>query len=80
MPYMTPEGILTGFRAYNQVIAEVGAAKGAPVIDGEDEIPGDTVHFQDSVHFTDEGCRAMARRICSRLVQNPDVARVFGPP
>jgi hypothetical protein len=79
MPYMTPEGILTGFRAYNQVIADVGAAEGALVIGGEEEIPGDQEHFQDSVHFTDVGCRAMARRICARLVQDERVARTFEP-
>jgi len=68
MPYMTVEGLLELFSAYNGVLREVAATTGALLIGGEEEIPGDGTHFTDSVHFTDEGSRRMADRIVEPLV------------
>lgn len=90
MPYMTVEGLLEGFDEYNRVIREVASRRGAILVDGEDEIPGDTVHFADSVHFTEAGCRRMAARVsraigsasafeelASRLAVTADVRKGF---
>jgi lysophospholipase L1-like esterase len=71
MPYMDVEGLLAGYEEYNRVIRAVAKKTGALLIDGELTIPGDDRHFYDSVHFTDEGSRAMARRIGAALAAEP---------
>lgn len=71
MPYMTVDGVLAGFEALNAVIREVAAAEGCVLVDGEHGIPGDAEHFADSVHFTDEGCRAQAERVLEALDAAP---------
>lgn len=78
MPYMSIEGLLAGFEAYNRVIREVAATTGAVLVEGEDLIPGDDEHFADSVHLTDEGCALQARRVLEVLTRSPDVARALG--
>ena len=71
MPYMSIEGLLDGFAAYNQAIREVAAETGALLIEGEQAIPGDALHFTDSVHFTDRGSAALARAVTDALVGSP---------
>jgi len=67
MPYMTVEGLLDGFDAYNRAIRRAAERSGAVVIEGEETIPGDDRHFNDSVHFTDAGSHLMANRIVDAL-------------
>ncbi len=67
MPYMSVEGLLDGFDEYNRVIREIAMRRGTVLVGGEDEIPGDSVHFADSVHFTEAGSRRMASRVASVL-------------
>jgi lysophospholipase L1-like esterase len=74
MPFMTPAGLLDAYERYNQVIREVARDTGALLIEGEHDIPGDARHFTDSVHFTDDGARAMASRVSAALTRSPDVA------
>lgn len=71
MPYMTLDGLLDSFDAYNRVIVEVAARHHAVLVDGHDSIPGDREHFNDSVHFTDAGSRAMADRVTRALAASP---------
>lgn len=66
MPYMTPESLITGFDRYNRVIRDLDDVLMADIAE---EIPGDAVHFVDSVHFTDEGAQAMADAVLSTLVE-----------
>lgn len=73
MPFMTIDGLLAGYARYNQVIREAARAEGATLIGGEDTIPGDPDHFVDSVHFSDAGSRAMARRVADGLAADPAV-------
>lgn len=68
MPYMSIEGLLAGYEAYNRAIRQVARDTGALLVDGELDIPGDGVHFTDSVHFTDAGSVAMARRVSDALL------------
>lgn len=77
MPYMTPAGVLAAFDAYNRAIRAVAAETGCLLIDGEDEVPGDGLHFADSVHLTDRGCLAMAERVAARLLASPAVRGLF---
>jgi lysophospholipase L1-like esterase len=72
MPYMSVQGILGGFEAYNGVIREVARETGAILIDGENSIPGDARYFIDSVHFTDAGSELMARRVFLKLSESPE--------
>jgi lysophospholipase L1-like esterase len=41
------------------------------LIDEEDAIPGDALHFTDTVHFTDAGSALMARRVTHALTEAP---------
>lgn len=68
MPYMTTESLMASFAAYNRVIRKVAEDLDAVLIGGENSIPGDAVHFVDSVHFTDLGSRAMADRVVNGLI------------
>jgi lysophospholipase L1-like esterase len=76
MPYMSIDGLLEGFEAYNQTIREVAAETGALLIEAERAIPGDAVHFNDSVHFTDRGNTAMARRVADALADSSAFVRL----
>jgi lysophospholipase L1-like esterase len=71
MPYMSIQGLLDGFDAYNQAIREAAGRAGVILIGDEDSIPGDSLHFHDSVHFTDAGSEAMAERVYSALEKSP---------
>jgi len=71
MPYMTPDGLLAAFEEYNRAIREVAAATGALLIEAADAIPGDSFHFNDSVHLKDAGCRALAERVVEALQRAP---------
>jgi len=68
MPFMTPDGLLTAYERYNDVIREVARSTGALLIEREGDIGGDPEHFADTVHFTDAGSAAMARRVSAALL------------
>ncbi|MEZ5502867.1 MAG: SGNH/GDSL hydrolase family protein [Halioglobus sp.] len=77
MPFMSLDGLLFGYKRYNEIIREVARNHNAILIEGENLIPGDATHFVDSVHFTDTGSRLMADRVINSLSTNPDfVARL----
>ena len=67
MPYMSADGIVAGFAAYNRAIMRAASKTGALLIGGEDSIPADERHFVDSVHFTDLGSARMADRVVDAL-------------
>jgi lysophospholipase L1-like esterase len=71
MPFLTLDGLIGGFEEYNRVIRTVAAETGALLIDGEDRIPADALHYNDSVHFRDAGSRAMAARVSQALLDSP---------
>lgn len=77
MPYMTVDGILAGFEAYNRAIREIADATGAELIGGETMIPGDGAHYVDSVHFTDRGSRAMAERVGGAILASKALGRLM---
>lgn len=67
MPWMSVDGLLDGFDAYNAAIRDVARAEKTLLIEGENDIPGDARHFADSVHLTDLGCSRMADRVAKAL-------------
>jgi lysophospholipase L1-like esterase len=69
-PFVTPVTIIEGFERYNQIAREVAKETGAYLIEGEYDIPGDSAHFKDTVHFTDAGSRAMAERVSQSLISS----------
>ena len=66
MPYMSIEGLLQGYDEYNRVIRDVAHRTGAVLVEAEGAIPGDRVHYADSVHLTDAGSRALAQVVAQR--------------
>ena len=72
MPFMNPAGLMDAYARYNRIIAEVAGETGALLIDGEMMIPGDSEHFNDTVHFKDAGSRVMARRVSQALMESPE--------
>lgn len=73
-PFLSVDGILSGMEEYNRVIRAVAHETNAVLIEGEDQIPGDDEHFNDSVHFKDAGAAIMAQRVVKRLEESD----VFG--
>jgi len=76
-PFATTRLLTEGFGRYNQIIREVAKETGALLIEGENEIPGDSVHFADTVHFTDAGSEAMAHRISGALVSSSTLHKIL---
>jgi hypothetical protein len=73
MPFVTPQVVIESFARYNQIAREVARETGALLIEGENDIAGDPLHFTDTVHFTDLGSRAMAQRIAGSLAASPEL-------
>ncbi|MGE0746847.1 MAG: SGNH/GDSL hydrolase family protein [Rhodospirillales bacterium] len=67
MPHLTIESMLDGFEAYNRAIRRAAGRHGALLIETGDAIPPDDAHYTDSVHFTDAGSAALARRVAAAL-------------
>lgn len=70
-PFMSIEGLLDGWDAYNGAIRAAARQTGAILIEGEDTIPGDDIHFVDSVHFLDPGAEKQAERVVAALIAAP---------
>ena len=70
MPYLSADDLLAGFERYNRIIREVALKTGALLIEQGNSIPGDPIHFNDSVHFTDAGSQKQADRVVSALVNS----------
>jgi lysophospholipase L1-like esterase len=75
MPYMSIPALLAGYEAYNRAIRTVARDTGALLVEGELDIPGDARHFTDSVHFTDLGSAAMAKRVATALLDSAALRR-----
>lgn len=70
MPYMAIDDLVTAFAHYDQVIREVAGTHRTLLVGAEDVIPADSEHYTDSVHFTDAGSVAMARRVTDALISS----------
>ena len=69
---MTLNGLLDAFKQYNKIITDVAYETGSILIDVETAIPGDSNHFNDSVHFTDTGSIVMANRVSEALLKSAE--------
>jgi len=76
MPNMGLDGLLFGYARYNDIIRTVARDRGALLIEGENDIPGDRAHFVDTVHFNDAGSRKMAERVFKALSNDPAFLRL----
>jgi lysophospholipase L1-like esterase len=74
MPFMTPDSLVEGYERYNEAIRQAAGKTGALLVEDENSIPGDSIHFNDSVHFKDPGSVAMANRV-SEAILNSDAFR-----
>jgi len=69
MPYMSVDGLLAGREEYNRVIRQVAKNNDAVVINGYDDIPGNTMYFSDSAHFRPPGSRLMAETVVNDVAK-----------
>ncbi len=76
MPNMGLGGLLFGYGRYHDIIRTVARDRGALLIEGENDIPGDPAHFVDSVHSNDAGSRKMAERVFNTLSNDPAFLRL----
>ena len=76
MPFVTPTLVIDAYARYNEIVRDVARETGALLIEGEDQIPGDPLHFTDTVHFTDLGSQAMAKRVAFALASSEEVRRL----
>jgi hypothetical protein len=76
MPNMGLDALLFGYGRYNDIIRTVARDRGALLIEGENDIPGDPAHFVDTVHFNDAGSRKMAERVFNALSNDPAFLRL----
>jgi lysophospholipase L1-like esterase len=65
--------VIESYERYNDIAREVARETGALLIEHEGDIPGDPLHFTDTVHFTDLGSVAMARRIAGSLASSNEL-------
>lgn len=77
MPFMSTEGLLSGYEEYNRVIREVAKERDAALIGEEMSIPGDDAHFYDSVHFTDTGSKLMAKRVSDAVLNSAEFREII---
>ena len=73
MPFVTPRLVIESFERYNQIVREVARETGVLLIEGENDIPGDGLHFTDTVHFSDAGSKAMAERVTRALTLSAEL-------
>ena len=77
MPFVTPPLVIESVERYNQIVREVARETGALLIEGENDIPGDPLHFTDTVHFTDAGSKAMAERVARALMGSAELRNLM---
>jgi lysophospholipase L1-like esterase len=70
-PFLDVAGALDGFDAYNRRVRELAAESGALLVDDIAHVPGDGVHYTDSVHMSDAGLEKQAERVVAALVEAP---------
>ncbi len=78
MPYISVDGLLTGYEEYNRVVREVAKETEVILIDDEFLIPADDRHFYDSVHFTDAGNELMATRVVKCVIGSERFVELVG--
>lgn len=66
-PWLDSAALLEATELYNDAMRQFGHRHGVPVIEDLATVPGDSVHFSDSVHLTAVGCQAMAVRLADAL-------------
>ncbi len=72
MPYMSVSGLLKGYEEYNRVIRDVANKTGILLIDGQNKIPADDKHFNDTIHFNDSGSKEMAKIVINSIIHSEE--------
>ena len=68
-PNRTTTVLMQTEKLANQVIGEVGARYGIPVVDADKLIPKSPAYFADVAHFTDAGAELMARAFLAQVLE-----------
>jgi lysophospholipase L1-like esterase len=71
MPYMSIDGLLAGYDAYNAAIRRVAAREDVLLIEGAAVVPADAQHFSDSVHLLDPGLEKLGTAVAEGLAASP---------
>lgn len=78
MPFLDAGSLAEGYATCNAVIRAVARETGVLLVEGEDSIPADDVHFADTVHFRDPGLRLQADRVLAVLREAPALRALLG--
>jgi hypothetical protein len=78
MPFLYLPDIVALRQAYAAEMRDVALSHdNVWLVAGGGEIPADAKHFQDSVHFTPQGSRAMAERVVTHLFATGDLTKLL---
>jgi lysophospholipase L1-like esterase len=69
--YFTPEALARAMDAYNDVLLAVCAAHRVECVDLARQVPKDSLHFFDDVHFTERGSARVAEVVASYFASLP---------
>jgi len=77
MRYLTIEAVMDAFDLYNAAVYDYASQNQLPFCADGDSIPGDDLHFVDSIHFSDKGAEKMAERFFKFFVQERLIEQVL---
>jgi hypothetical protein len=76
-PFTSIEDLLAGRSAYNRRIVQVAEQSQILLVQGENTIPADERHFQDSMHFTKIGSALQGSRVASGISSSAVFQRIL---
>ena len=77
MPYSDPVTLLKIKDEYNEALRQVATRNGVSLLEQHAVVPGDAVHFRDSLHFTPVGSRFVGDRVGSEMLETREVRTVL---
>jgi lysophospholipase L1-like esterase len=70
LPYLTVDGIIDGLARYNAITREVGAERGAAIVDVAASLDLEDTDFADYCHWSDAGAERMGRFVATSLPES----------
>lgn len=70
VPKLTYDGLMDGFRRYNQAIVDIAEKEEVPIVYQHESMPPDFDLFVDHIHFTEKGTELFAANIAEVISRN----------